>query len=62
METGEVFLIMWATIATILAVVFKHYHEQAVLKQKFMEYAFLLVAEAKAEVYKEGDKIKVRVI
>jgi len=52
----------WATIATILAVMFKHFYQEFKAKCRQIELALLLVAENKAEIFTEGDKVKVRMI
>jgi hypothetical protein len=60
METSELFLLAWATIATILAVVFKHLASRAMRNQAILELSILALANKQAELYIDGNTVKVR--
>lgn len=60
METSELFLIVWATIATVLAVVFKHIAVKANKTLLLFQFGLMLVADGKAEIYKNGDKVGIK--
>lgn len=60
METSELFLIVWATIATILAVVFKHLAVKANKALLLFQFGLILVADGKAQIYKSGDKVGIK--
>lgn len=62
MELSELFLVVWATIATILAVVFKHLAKKALRNQAILELSLLALANKKAEIYIEDNLVKVRTI
>lgn len=60
MELSEMFLWMWAVGATVLAVYFKHH---AGMREKVLiitMLAFKDVAQGKAEVYMEGDQLRIK--
>jgi len=62
METSQIFLLVWAIVATVLAVVFKHLLSTSMQKLFMFHLALELLAEGKAEVVKENDKIQVRAL
>lgn len=60
MEASELFLWMWAVGATVLAVYFKHH---ASMREKVLVItmlAFRDVANGKAEVYMEGEQLRIK--
>ena len=57
---SEVFLIGWAVIATVLAIVFKHFLYQSNRSLLVFKLGVALVAEGKATVVKNGDNIQIR--
>jgi hypothetical protein len=60
MEYSEIFLITWATIATILAIVFHQIAKRLKVRLFMMEFGLHAVAYKKAEVIVDGDTIKIR--
>ena len=60
METSELFLIVWATIATVLAVVFKHLAVKANRALLLFQFGLMLVADGRAQIYKDGDKVGIK--
>ena len=60
MQTSELFLMAWATIATVLAIVFKHIATRAHRTLLLFQVGLLLVADGKAEIYKNGDKVGIK--
>lgn len=60
MEASELFLVVWAVIATMLAVYFKHH---ASMREKVLVItmlAFKDVAEGKAEVYMDDGQLRIK--
>jgi hypothetical protein len=62
MESSEIFLAVWATIATILAIVFKHRGDQAVRGLLAFRLGVLLIAEGKAQATVKGDTVQIKAI
>jgi predicted transcriptional regulator len=60
MEYSEIFLIVWATIATVLAIAFHQIAKRQKIRLFMMEFSLHAIAHKKAEVIIEGDNIKVR--
>jgi hypothetical protein len=60
MEYSEIFLIVWATIATVLAIAFHQIAKRQKLKLFMMEFSLHAIAHKKAEVVIDGDNIKVK--
>ena len=60
MEYSEIFLIVWATIATVLAIAFHQIAKRQKLKLFMMEFSLHAIAYKKAEVVIDGDNIKVK--
>jgi hypothetical protein len=60
MEYSEIFLIVWATIATVLAISFHQIAKRQKIRLFMMEFSLHAIAHKKAEVIIEGDNIKVR--
>jgi hypothetical protein len=60
MQTSELFLMAWATIATVLAIVFKHIATRAHRTLLLFQVGLMLVADGKAEIYKNGDKVGIK--
>jgi predicted negative regulator of RcsB-dependent stress response len=60
MESSEIFLAVWAIIATILAIVFKHRGDQAVRALIIFRMGVLLIAEGKAEATMNGDTVQIK--
>lgn len=60
METSELFLMAWATIATVLAVVFKHIATRAHKTLLLFQLGLMMVADGKAQIYKNGDKVGIK--
>ena len=59
MESSELFLIVWATIATILAVFYRHkasHYRMAIIVQQI---GFKMIGEGKAKVVVDGDNVRV---
>ena len=60
MEYSEIFLIVWAMIATVLAIAFHQIAKRQKVRLFMMEFSLHAIAHKKAEVIIEGDNIKVR--
>lgn len=60
MESSEIFLAVWATIATILAIVFKHRGDQAVKGLLMFRMGVLLIAEGRAVATVDGDTVQIK--
>jgi hypothetical protein len=60
MESSEIFLMVWAIVATILAVVFKHLAHRAHKTLLVFQLGLMLLAEGRATVYKDGDKVGIK--
>ena len=60
MELSEMFLMAWAMIATVLAIVFHQIAKKQKFKLFMMEFSLHAIAHKKAEVYVDGDSIKVK--
>lgn len=59
MELSEMFLLAWATIATVLAIVFKHIATKLKMAVFMQQMGLMLIGEGKAKVVIEGDRVKV---
>jgi hypothetical protein len=60
MESSEIFLVIWATLATVFAVYFRHkmiHFKIAIIVQQF---GIRMIGEGKAKVIIEGDRVMVR--
>jgi hypothetical protein len=60
MESSELFLIAWATIATVLAIYFRHkmiHFKIAIIVQQI---GIRMIGENKAKVIIEGDRVLIR--
>lgn len=55
MELAELFLLVWAIGATIVAVVFKHLHHKEAFKNFLFEGALVMIAKGKAEAFFNKD-------
>mgnify|MGYP003352083658 CR=1 FL=1 len=62
MELSEIFLISWATIATILAVGFHTVAKRAVKQLAMFQFAMVEIANKNAELYIDGQSIKIKEI
>ena len=60
MEYSEIFLMSWAMIATFLVVSFNHIAKKQKVRLFMMEFSLHAIAHKKAEVFIEGDNIRVR--
>lgn len=60
MEASELFLWMWAVGATVLAVYFKHHAKMREKVLVITMLAFRDVANGKAEVYMEGEQLRIK--
>jgi predicted transcriptional regulator len=60
MEYSEIFLIVWATIATVLAIAFHQIAKRQKIRLFMMEFSLHAIAHKKAEVIIEGDNIRVK--
>jgi len=59
MESSELFLVVWATIATVLAVFYRHKGEHYKMAIIVQQLGFKLIGEGKAKVVIEGDRVRV---
>jgi len=59
MESSELFLVSWATIATVLAVFFRHKAEHLKMAVIVQQIGFKLIGEGKAKVIIDGDNVRV---
>lgn len=55
MELAEIFLLVWAIGATIVAIVFKHLHHKEAFKNFLFEGALVMIAKGKVEAYFNRD-------
>ena len=60
MEYSEIFLVAWATIATVLAIAFHHIAKKQRIAILMQQMGFIMIGEGKAKVVIEGDKVQVR--
>jgi hypothetical protein len=60
MESSELFLSIWATIATILAVYFRHKMVEFKIAIIVQQFGIRMIGEGKAKVIIEGDRVLVR--
>jgi hypothetical protein len=60
MEPSELFVFIWATVATILAVWFKHQARSRGIAMVALMVGFKHVAEGRAEVTIEDGQLRVR--
>ena len=60
MQASELFLMAWAMIATVLAISFHHIAKKQKIRLFMMEFSLHAIAHKKAEVFIEGDNIRVR--
>lgn len=60
MEASELFLVVWAVVATMLAVYFKHHAKMREKVLVITMLAFRDVANGKAEVYMEGEQLRIK--
>lgn len=60
MESSELFLIAWATLATIIAIYCQHRAKQFKHRVMLFELSLLAIAHNKAEVVMNGDTVQVR--
>ena len=59
MELSEIFLMAWATIATVIAVLFHHIAKKQRMAIMLQQMGFILIGEGKAKVVVDGDSVKV---
>ena len=59
MESSEIFLVVWATIATVLAIYFRHKMIDFKIAIIVQQLGFKLIGEGKAKVVIEGDRVRV---
>lgn len=60
MELSELFLLVWAMSATVLAIAFHSIARKQKIRLFMMEFSLHAIAHKKAEVVIDGDNIKVR--
>ena len=60
MELSELFLLVWAMCATVLAIAFHSIAKKQKVRLFMMEFSLHAIAHKKAEVVIDGDNIKVR--
>jgi hypothetical protein len=60
MESSEIFLAIWATIATVLAIYYRHKTEYYMIMIMIQQMGFKLIGEGKAKVIIDGDRVSVR--
>ena len=60
MEASELFLWMWAVVATMLAVYFNHHARMREKVLVITMLAFRDVADGKAEVYMDDGQLRIR--
>jgi hypothetical protein len=60
MESSELFLVAWATIATVLSVYYRHKMIDFKIAIIVQQLGFKLIGEGKAKVVIEGDRVSVR--
>jgi hypothetical protein len=60
MESSELFLVIWATIATVLAIYFRHKNEHYKMAIIVQQIGIRMIGENKAKVIIEGDRVLIR--
>ena len=60
MNMSEIFLMSWATIATILAVLFHHLAKRLNTEAKHSKFALFMLATGKATISQSGNEIRIR--
>jgi len=60
MEASEMFLMAWAVVATMLAVYFNHQARSRGIAMFALMMGFRHVAEGKAEVYMDGEQLRIK--
>lgn len=62
METSEIFLLAWAMIATVIAVLFHHIAKKQRMAIILQQMGFIMIAEGKAKIVIEGDRVQVKAV